>query len=139
MRTLAALAVALMMAGTSSAGVYKWKDAEGNWQFSDQPPEGVDAEQVQIQAPPEVSDSEQPVASGRVVMLSTTWCGVCKHARAHMVRNGIAFTEYDVETSATGRDEYRRLAGRGVPIILVGDQRMDGFSAARLDQMLKPK
>jgi len=28
--------------------VYKWKDAEGNWQFSDKPPAGIDAKQVLV-------------------------------------------------------------------------------------------
>jgi glutaredoxin len=131
---------ALLLANLADAGVYKWKDADGNWQFSDQAPEGVAVEQVKIrsfQAPPEVSDAEQPVETGKVVMLSASWCGVCTRARAYMTQKGIPFTEHDVETSTTGRDQYRQLAGRGVPIILVGSQRMDGFSAARLDQLLQ--
>ncbi|MGH1441543.1 MAG: DUF4124 domain-containing protein [Cellvibrionaceae bacterium] len=28
--------------------VYKWKDAEGNWQFSDKPPTGIEAKQVLV-------------------------------------------------------------------------------------------
>ncbi len=28
--------------------VYKWKDNEGNWQFSDTPPQGLNAEQVLV-------------------------------------------------------------------------------------------
>jgi hypothetical protein len=42
-----------------------------------------------------------------------------------------------VERSAQGKQEYRDLQGRGVPIILVGDQRMNGYSQARLDDMLR--
>lgn len=69
-------------------------------------------------------------------MLSTTWCGVCKQARAWLSQKGIPFDEYDVERSETGKAEYRRLGGKGVPIILVGNQRMNGFSADRLAAML---
>jgi hypothetical protein len=37
----------------------------------------------------------------------------------------------------TGKTEFRRLGGAGVPIILVGDRRMNGFSAEQLNAMLK--
>jgi len=69
-------------------------------------------------------------------MLSATWCGVCKRARNWLAQNGVPFTEYDVERDQKGIEEYRRLGARGVPIILVGEQRMDGFSAKRLEAML---
>ena len=45
--------------------------------------------------------------------------------------------ELDVEKSAEGKQEYRELKGRGVPIILVGDQRMNGYDQARLEGMLR--
>jgi hypothetical protein len=58
-------------------------------------------------------------------------------AKAYLAGKDIYFSEYDVETSDIGKQEYRRLGGKGVPIILVGKQRMDGFSSSRLDRMLK--
>jgi glutaredoxin len=61
-------------------------------------------------------------------MYSTVRCGYCRKARAYFKANGIAFTDYDVETSDKGRQDYRRMGARGVPVILVGDQRMMGFS-----------
>ena len=42
-----------------------------------------------------------------------------------------------MEKSAQGKQEYASLKGRGVPVILVGSQRMDGFDPARMDTMLK--
>lgn len=33
---------------SDSVEVYRWKDAEGNWQYSDTPPEGGTAEQVMV-------------------------------------------------------------------------------------------
>ena len=50
---------------------------------------------------------------------------------------GITYSEYDVEQSEIDRQEFRRLQGKGVPIILVGKQRMDGFSASKIKRMLK--
>ncbi len=63
-----------------------------------------------------------------VVMYSAVWCGICKNAKRYFNQNGIAFKEYDIETSAKGRRDYKKLRGRGVPIILVGKKRINGFT-----------
>jgi len=131
-------ALALMTLSAAYAEVYKWKDEQGRVQFGDRPP--VSAEKVPIRsfsAPAETTtESGAPTAAG-VIMYSTTWCGVCKQARQYMVSKGIPFTEVDVEKSDAGRDAYKKLNGRGVPIIMVGDKRMNGFSAGRLEQLLQ--
>lgn len=121
------------------AGLYKWTDAAGRTNFSDRPPADEKAEEVKIRSfvgPATVIAVDAPIAVTEVKLYTTTWCGVCKRARAHLARLGVRYTEYDVETTAIGRTEYKRLNGRGVPVILVGDRRMDGFDARSLEQML---
>lgn len=123
----------------TAADIYKWKDADGKVHMSDRPPDEGDAERLNIRSysgPAEVSTVGDS-SSKSVVMLSASWCGVCKQARAWMLANSVPFTEHDVETSQTGKTEFRRLDGKAVPIILVGDRRMNGFSADRLKAMLK--
>jgi len=44
--------------------------------------------------------------------------------------------EHDIEKSAAGNAEYRRLGGRGVPLIVVGTEKMSGFSERGLDALL---
>ena len=78
-----------------------------------------------------------PVNDRQVVMYSTTWCGVCKRAKGYFRERDIPYREYDVEKSAKGRRDYQRLKGRGVPIILVGDQRMNGFSRDRFESIYR--
>ena len=39
--------------------------------------------------------------------------------------------------TAEARSEYDRLGARGVPVILVGRQRMDGYDQGRLESMLR--
>ena len=63
-----------------------------------------------------------------MILYSTARCGYCRKARAYFKAHGIAFTDYDVETSTEGQRDYRRMGARGVPVILVGDKRMVGFS-----------
>ncbi len=71
----------------------------------------------------------------RVVMYSASWCGVCTKARRYFEANNIGFTEYDVETSQAGKAGFEKLNGKGVPIILVGNKRMNGFSAATFEKL----
>jgi glutaredoxin len=127
--------------GSVQAGkVYKWTDNDGHVHFSDQPVDGVNTEEVRIRSfsgPAQVSQDEGDFGAREVKILTTSWCGVCKAAKTYLAAKGIYFSEYDVETSDIGRQEFSRLAGKGVPIILVGKQRMDGFSASKLDEMLK--
>jgi glutaredoxin len=71
-----------------------------------------------------------------VKMYATSWCPYCAKARAYFARRGIAYVEVDIEKSREGRAEYDRLGARGIPVILVGPQRMNGFSEARLSNLL---
>jgi glutaredoxin len=69
-------------------------------------------------------------------MYATSWCPYCAQARAYFGRKGITYTEYDIEKSATAKAEFRRLGGRGVPLILVGREKMSGFSEQGMDALL---
>jgi glutaredoxin len=141
--------VALCCTTLADADIYKWTDAQGQTHFDDRPSGGGKSEVV---APPAVNtysgtqvrknqwtprDETQTPQSRQVVMYGASWCGVCRQARAYFKRNGIPYVEYDVETSDKGRTDYRALHGRGVPIILVGSQRMDGFDAQSFEQMYR--
>jgi len=133
------LATALA-AGAGAAEIHRWTDGEGNVHFGDRPPTGVDSQIVR----PRVNTYTSPSVEGleaifapdeRVVMYSASWCGVCKRARRYFQDRRIAFTEYDIETSAAGRRGYRKLGARGVPVILVGGQRLNGFDAATFERL----
>ena len=132
----------------AAAGVYKWTDTEGRVHYSDSPPPDRKADQVKIKVrsitgPATVSAlpaaAKKPASSAgkeRVRMYTTAWCGYCKKAKAHLAAKRVPYDEVDVEASETARNEFTQIGGRGVPVILVGSQRMDGFDAVRLDAML---
>lgn len=144
-RWLLPVLVGWMLGATAGAEVYRWTDEHGRIHFGDKPPRSAGAEQVEIRIntyeSPQIvyqpDEPEKPKAAGRkrVVMYSATWCGVCKRAAAYFRNKGIPFTEYDVENSAKGRADFKRLGGRAVPVILVGKARMNGFSAANFEQL----
>jgi len=144
MRLYVALVTAVFLSSSwhpvQAGKVYKWTDAAGRVHFSDKPVDADNIEEVKIRS---FSGAADVILDGddygprEVKILTTTWCGVCKKAKAYLASKGIYYSEYDVETSEIGKQEYKRLEGKGVPIILVGKQRMDGFSSSKLDEMLK--
>lgn len=74
--------------------------------------------------------------SKKVVMYSTSRCPACSMAKSYFARKGIPYDERDVERSPQAREEFERMGGRGVPLILVGTEKMEGFSEQRLNQLL---
>ena len=139
-RSLLALGLMTLAGATLADKIYKWVDANGQTQFSDHAPDVKQAKEITVPTftgPRELA-STPGSADGRGIKLYTTArCGYCKRARAYLASRGLAYTEFDVETSSVGRADYARLKGRGVPIIFVGDQRMDGYSEAGLAQLLQ--
>ena len=93
----------------------------------------------QVAEPAQSAAPSTTAASPKVVMYATHWCPYCAKARAHFRNNGIVYVEHDIETSPAGRAEYQQLGGRGVPLILVGEQRMTGFAEARFDELYASK
>lgn len=135
-----ALFGAVLAPAAPAAGVYKWTDADGRMHFGDRPPEDVAIQEIKIQTfdgPAEVSGVSAAAVDRSVILFSATWCGVCTRAKEHLKARGVLFTEHDVEKSGIGKSEFKRLNGKGVPIILVGQQRMNGFSATGLDKLLR--
>ena len=82
-------------------------------------------------APPAQAESTPDV-----VMYATSWCPYCAQARAYFARAGIAYVEHDVEKSASAHVEFKRLGGRGVPLIVVGREKLKGFSEQSFEHLL---
>jgi glutaredoxin len=141
------LAAFLLLPVALSADMYKWTDDNGKVHYSDSPPPGKKAKKLDlkinsISGPPVVSSFGSSAARAttgtvQVKLYTTTWCGYCKKAKAFLRARGTRFQEIDVEASEQGRGEFRALGGRGVPVILVGNQRMDGYSEGTLAGLLK--
>ena len=72
-----------------------------------------------------------------VVMYSTSWCGYCRQARRYFKSKGIKFIERDIERSRLAKRAYDRLGGNGVPLIVVGDNTMSGFSKRKFDRLYR--
>jgi glutaredoxin len=126
--------------------IYRWVDANGRVQYGEKPPAGAPSNTLQPRvssvggnaaAAAKGAGAQPAAAKAAVKMFATDWCGYCRQARQYFARNGIAYTELDIEKSQAAMAEYKSLGGRGVPVILVGSERMNGYGEQRLAQMLK--
>jgi mycoredoxin len=86
--------------------------------------------------PPKSSPLAQ---QGEVVLYATAWCGYCKATRDLLAREGVKYTEFDIENSAEGAKLYRALGGRGVPVLEIGNEVIRGYSEQRILAALKNK
>lgn len=76
--------------------------------------------------------SERAAPSG-LTLYVTSWCPYCRKARQYLNKKGIRYTELDVETPR-GKEAYRAAGGNGVPLMVSGSRRVDGFSEEAYDQ-----
>jgi glutaredoxin len=81
-----------------------------------------------LNPPPDYSAAH----GGQVVLYATAWCGYCKKTRALLDGKNIPFHEYDIEKSQEGADQYRRLGGQGVPVLLINGEVIHGYNPARI-------
>ena len=72
-----------------------------------------------------------------VLMLGAAWCPACKDATRFFVKNNINYCEYDMEKNAIGAKLFQEVNGRGVPILFIGEHRIQGFNAATVTRALQ--
>ena len=130
--------LSLFLALPASAGVYKWKDAQGRIQYSDSPPPAAKSTQLKLQSFTGLVQVSRAIeADSGVTIYTTEWCGVCKRAKAFFAQNGIPFREWDVEKTEFGATKFKQLGGSGVPLITVGSEKMAGFDGGSFMEMWK--
>lgn len=83
-----------------------------------------------LMPPPDYSD-------GNVILYATDWCPYCEKTRLLLAQHHIPYKEYDIETSSEGKQQYQRLAGKGVPILLVAGEVIRGYNEKRIVAVLE--
>lgn len=160
-----ALSVVLMLLLSCSlalAEMYQWVDEKGVVTFKDTPPPSskkrkkvkVYSDNDFAPAPPsqpaaagksgttKAGSSSQAASnkssrfSGTVELYVTSWCGYCKKAESYLKSNGIPYVAYDIEKDSAADKRHKELGGRGVPLIIIGSNRMNGYSQENLEYYL---
>ena len=76
------------------------------------------------------------MATPRITLYSTRNCPHCRQVRQYLQNKGLRFQELDVQSNARAQKALARLGARGVPVVLIGEIRIDGFDRRRLDSAL---
>lgn len=162
--TLLLIVSTIILAVTSAqADMYKWVDEQGVVTFKDTPPpKSKKRNKVKVYSdsdfapePPPSSAAPRtkrstnsvtapapakPAAKARftgvIEMYVTDWCPTCKTAESYIAGKNYPVVKYDIEKDKSARQRYKELGGHGVPLILVGSQRISGFSADLLERYL---
>lgn len=78
-----------------------------------------------------------PDAKSRVVLYGTSWCGYCAKARAYFKQNKIDFVDLDIEKSPEALKAHTELGGGGVPLVLIGNRKIQGYDADAFQAAIK--
>ena len=130
--------LSLSFCSLCSAEIYKWTDENGRVHFSDTADgqQNVETVTVKINSYEHVSYGDLGYDSGKKVKLFyADWCGFCKKAKRYFRAKGIAFEVLDIEKSRAAKREFDALGGTGIPLILVGKKRMQGFSEKGFERL----
>jgi glutaredoxin len=79
-----------------------------------------------------------PGKTPRVTLYSTSRCANCRRLKQWLTRHKLRFQEFDIERNQRAFREFQRLGSRGVPVLLVDRQRVDGFDPKRLEKIFGP-
>ena len=130
----------LLFSMGASAEILKWTDSNGKVHFGDKPPADAVTSVVKVK----INTYESPNIEAmqdvlnpkdKVVMYSAEWCGVCKKAKKYFKANNIPYKDYDIDKSSKGKKDFKKLGAKGVPVILVGKKRLNGFSARSFESI----
>ncbi len=149
---LSLLAVAIMAPMTVDAQqVYRWVDADGRVQYSDQPPppgtknvqeKNVGGNSIQNN---DLSLVAQDAQKKNPVTVYISECGeACDAAKAYLNKRGIPHTVVDPTRSLELNKKFKEETGGSVvPVLKVGEKRLSGWSesswASSLDAAGYPK
>lgn len=148
--SLLALAIALPTL-TDAQQVYRWVDADGRVQYSDQPPppgtknvqeKNVGGNSIQNN---DLSLVAQDAQKKNPVTIYTSECGeACDAAKAYLNKRGIPHTVVDPTRSLELNKKFKEETGGAVvPVMKVGEKRLSGWNesswASSLDAAGYPK
>jgi glutaredoxin len=130
----------------SHSQIYMWKDGDGKVHFGDKKPTNNKSEKIQLKIntyksvtidPSILKSTKKTNTNKSVTIYSTTWCSICKKAKRYFNKNNISYIEYDIDKDKAAKKRHKAMGATGVPVIFIGNRRMNGFSAASFERIYK--
>ncbi len=72
----------------------------------------------------------------KVTIFTSSTCPHCKTAKDYLKEKGVEFEERNVQNDPEARKELIQKGYMGVPVIVVGEEEIQGFDKSRLDELL---
>lgn len=72
-----------------------------------------------------------------IVVYTSNTCGYCHQAKDYLSSIGVEYTEKNVSTDTVARKELMSKGFMGVPVIYVGEEVIQGFDKAKLEELIK--
>lgn len=76
------------------------------------------------------------MAAARITVFTTSRCAHCHRLMAFLRKQGVRFSEQNIERNRRAFTEFQRHGGKGVPLVLIGQQKLNGFHPDKLKQAL---
>jgi glutaredoxin len=67
---------------------------------------------------------------------TTKSCGYCKLLRRYLNARGIPYADYDIDANADARRAFHAAGAQGVPLVVIGAQRIQGFNPVAIERAL---
>lgn len=161
MKTLACFFVFALAAAAQAQPLYKVVGPDGKITYTDQPPaDPKTATTMQIQSAPSTPLPESVLkyqaelqksmqnrlaaaktqdSSGPPTLFSAAWCGYCTKAKAYLAAKRISFREVDIDTEDGARAYVEAGGKKGIPLLVAGGRRQQGFSEGSYDSFFAAK
>ena len=68
-----------------------------------------------------------------VTLFTIDHCPSCEAAKAHFQERDITYHEFNIQDSDRAREAFERLGGRGIPLLFLNGETLDGFHPERFE------
>jgi glutaredoxin len=75
-------------------------------------------------------------AQNKIFLFTQTYCPSCIHIKQYMNEKNISFIELDIETNPEALKAFKRIKGRGTPLLVINKQIKYGFDPAFIQNNL---
>jgi glutaredoxin len=144
------IVAAVIAAMPALAELYSWIDANGVHHYSNDPPPAgepvteltvIKEGRIEYEAPPAAADtsgkkSSKAAVQKNVVIYTDPRSQSCADALEFFNQNNVPVTQYDISASEENRKRFKSVNGEGVPLIFIGDERINGWSEDRVRGVL---
>ncbi|MEJ2528830.1 MAG: glutaredoxin domain-containing protein [Candidatus Thiodiazotropha sp.] len=81
--------------------------------------------------------SHPNIKLARVVIYTTLRCPHCQHLKRWLKKNNVPFLDFNVAKPGKIQKNFFAIGGQTVPLVVIGDQKFEGFNPNQLKKALE--